>query len=83
MFLDIKMPHLTGIDFLKTLKNPPKTIFTTAYREYALESYDLETIDYLLKPVTFERFAKAIDKFLGRLQIQLNRFKENSYYPII
>jgi two-component system LytT family response regulator len=63
MFLDIKMPHLTGIDFLKTLKNPPKTIFTTAYREYALESYDLETIDYLLKPVTFERFAKAIDKF--------------------
>lgn len=63
MFLDIKMPHLTGIDFLKTLKNPPKTIFTTAYREYALESYDLETVDYLLKPVTFERFVKAIDKF--------------------
>ena len=63
LFLDIKMPHLTGIDFLKTLKNPPKTIFTTAYRDYALESYELETIDYLLKPVTFERFVKAIDKF--------------------
>jgi DNA-binding LytR/AlgR family response regulator len=63
MFLDIKMPHLTGIDFLKTLKNPPKTIFTTAYRDYALESYELETVDYLLKPVTFERFVKAIDKF--------------------
>jgi len=57
------MPHLTGIDFLKSLKNPPKTIFTTAYRDYALESYELETVDYLLKPVTFERFVKAIDKF--------------------
>jgi DNA-binding LytR/AlgR family response regulator len=63
MFLDIKMPHLTGIDFLKSLKNPPKTIFTTAYRDFALESYDLETVDYLLKPITFERFIKAIDKF--------------------
>ncbi len=63
LFLDIKMPHLTGIDFLKTLKNPPKTIFTTAYRDYALESYELETVDYLLKPVTFERFVKAIDKY--------------------
>ena len=63
LFLDIKMPQLTGIDFLKSLKNPPKTIFTTAYRDYALESYELETVDYLLKPVTFERFVKAIDKF--------------------
>lgn len=63
MFLDIKMPHLTGIDFLKSLKNPPKTIFTTAYRDFALESYDFETVDYLLKPITFERFIKAIDKF--------------------
>ncbi len=63
MFLDINMPHLTGIDFLKSLKNPPRTIFTTAYRDFALESYDLETVDYLLKPITFERFIKAIDKF--------------------
>ena len=63
LFLDIKMPQLTGIDFLKSLKNPPKTIFITAYRDYALESYELETVDYLLKPVTFERFVKAIDKF--------------------
>ncbi len=63
MFLDIKMPHLTGIDFLKSLKNPPKTIFTTAYRDFALESYDFETVDYLLKPITFERFIQAIDKF--------------------
>lgn len=64
MFLDIKMPNITGIDFLKTLKNPPKTIFTTAYRDYAIESYDLEVVDYLLKPITFERFFKSIDRFL-------------------
>jgi len=64
MFLDIKMPNMTGIDFLKTLKNPPKTIFTTAYRDYAIESYDLEAVDYLLKPITFERFFKAIDRLL-------------------
>lgn len=64
LFLDIKMPNITGIDFLKTIKNPPKTIFTTAYRDYAIESYDLEVIDYLLKPITFERFLKAIDRFL-------------------
>ncbi|CAL2102756.1 Chemotaxis protein CheY [Tenacibaculum sp. 190130A14a] len=64
LFLDIKMPNLTGIDFLKTLKNPPKTIFTTAYRDYAIESYDLGVIDYLLKPITFERFFKSVDRFL-------------------
>lgn len=64
MFLDIKMPNITGIDFLKTLKNPPKTIFTTAYRDYAIESYDLEAVDYLLKPITFERFFKSINRLL-------------------
>ena len=64
LFLDIKMPNFTGLDFLKSLKNPPKTIFTTAYREYAVESYDLEVVDYLLKPITFERFFKSVDRFL-------------------
>lgn len=64
LFLDINMPNLTGIDFLKSLKNPPKTVLTTAYRDYAIESYDLEVLDYLLKPITFERFFKAIEKFL-------------------
>lgn len=64
LFLDIKMPNITGIDFLKTIKNPPKTIFTTAYRDYAIESYDLEVVDYLLKPITFERFFKAVDRFV-------------------
>jgi DNA-binding LytR/AlgR family response regulator len=65
LFIDIKMPNITGIEFLKNLKNPPKTILTTAYREYAIEGYDLGVVDYLLKPITFERFLKAVDKFLS------------------
>ncbi len=68
MFLDIKMPQITGIDFLKTLKNPPAVIITTAYREFALDGYDLDIVDYLLKPITFDRFFKAIDRYLRNLQ---------------
>lgn len=63
LFLDIQMPKLTGLDFLKALKSPPKTILTTAFREYAIESYELDVIDYLLKPIPFERFVKAINKY--------------------
>ena len=63
LFLVIQMPNMTGIDFLRSLKNPPKTIFTTAYRDYALESYDLEVVDYLLKPITFQRFFQAVEKY--------------------
>lgn len=70
MFLDIKMPQITGLDFLRSLKNPPSVIFTTAYREYALEGYDLEVVDYLLKPITFDRFFKATDRYL-RLNTQV------------
>lgn len=62
LFLDIQMPKLTGIDFLKTLKTPPLVIFTTAYSEYALEGYALDVVDYLMKPITFERFLKAAQK---------------------
>jgi DNA-binding LytR/AlgR family response regulator len=64
MFLDIRMPAINGIDFLKMLRNPPKVIITTAYREYALDGYDLDIVDYLLKPITFERFFKAIERYL-------------------
>jgi DNA-binding LytR/AlgR family response regulator len=62
MFLDIQMPGIKGTDLLKSLKNPPKVIFTTAYSEYALEGFELNAIDYLLKPIPFERFMRAIDK---------------------
>jgi len=64
MFLDIRMPAISGIDFLKMLRHPPKVIITTAYREYALDGYDLDIVDYLLKPITFDRFFKAIERYL-------------------
>jgi DNA-binding LytR/AlgR family response regulator len=70
LFLDIKMPQLTGIDFLRTLKNPPAVIITTAYREYAVDGYDLDIVDYLLKPITFDRFFKAIDRYLRTTKVQ-------------
>lgn len=63
MFMDIQLPQITGIEFLKTLKHPPKVIITTAYREYALDSFALDVVDYLLKPITFERFMKSINKY--------------------
>jgi len=63
MFLDIDMPELTGLELLKQLDHPPRTILTTAYSEFALESYDFGVIDYLLKPIFHPRFEKAIDRF--------------------
>lgn len=59
MFLDIQMPHLSGLDFLETLQNPPLTIFTTAYSEYALDGFRLQVVDYLLKPISFKQFYQA------------------------
>lgn len=65
MFLDIHMPEMKGTELIKALKNPPAVIFTTAYREYALEGFDLNVIDYLLKPISFPRFMQAVEKFFA------------------
>lgn len=62
IFLDISMPFISGIDFIKSMQNAPQIIITTAHREFAVESYELNVLDYLLKPISFERFLKAIDK---------------------
>jgi DNA-binding LytR/AlgR family response regulator len=70
IYLDIHMPKVSGIEFLKTLSNPPMTIFTTAYTSYALEGYSLDVIDYLVKPITFERFLKASQKALEFFQLK-------------
>lgn len=70
---DIQMDDLTGIELLKMLKHPPVTIFTTAYSEYALEGYDLDIIDYLVKPISFQRFCKAIDKATELIQFSQHK----------
>jgi DNA-binding LytR/AlgR family response regulator len=62
MFLDIKMPGITGTELMKSLKNPPKVIFTTAYSEYAVDGFELNAVDYLVKPIPFDRFLRAMDK---------------------
>jgi DNA-binding LytR/AlgR family response regulator len=64
LFLDIQMPQILGTDFIRTLKNPPKVIFTTAFRKFALEGFELDAVDYLLKPISFERFLKAVNKVM-------------------
>ena len=64
IFLDIQMPQIMGTDFIRTLKNAPKIIFTTAFRKYAIEGFELDAVDYLLKPISFERFLKAVNKVL-------------------
>ncbi|WP_036156213.1 LytR/AlgR family response regulator transcription factor [Maribacter forsetii] len=83
IFLDLNMPKLKGFDFLRTLQNPPKIIVTTAYREYALEGYELNVIDYLLKPFSFERFLKAINKTIQQkgysLQLEAIKNVEESF----
>ena len=78
LFLDIQMPNLLGTDLIRTLKNPPKVIFTTAYRKFAVEGFELDAVDYLLKPISFERFLKAVNKVM---ETSLKATENNdSYY---
>ena len=68
LFLDIEMPYMTGIELLKNLSTPPKVVFTTAYEKYAVHGYELEVLDYLLKPISFERFLKTANKLYDHFQ---------------
>ncbi|MCG6187987.1 LytR/AlgR family response regulator transcription factor [Maribellus maritimus] len=76
LFCDIQMPQITGVDFVRSLAHPPKVIFTTAYRDYAIEAFELNVIDYLLKPISFERFAKAINNFFELESLQNGKTSE-------
>src|SRR6266513_3102137 len=88
IFLDIQMPQILGTDFLRTLKNPPKVIFTTAFRKFAIEGFELDAVDYLLKPISFERFLKAVNKVMdaslnGTLTIESEQQSKTSADPYI
>lgn len=70
VFLDIQMPQITGLDWLRSLTHPPLTVFTTAYSEYAVEGFELNVVDYLLKPIAFDRFLKAVNKAREQLRLK-------------
>ena len=76
IFTDIQMPDLSGMEFIRSLKNPPLIVFTTAHSEYAIDSYELEAVDYLLKPISFPRFIQAVNKVQERIQMMRSRITE-------
>ncbi|WP_217604055.1 LytTR family DNA-binding domain-containing protein [Chitinophaga sp. GbtcB8] len=79
VFLDIKMPDINGIQFLKSLKHPPLVIFTTAYGEYALDGFDLDVVDYLLKPIPFDRFLRAATKAQEYMTVSQQKNGDNGH----
>jgi DNA-binding LytR/AlgR family response regulator len=83
LFLDIKMPDITGIDFFKSLSNKPEVIFTTAYSEYAIDGFELKAMDYLLKPVSFEKFITACNRVKEYIEYKNNRDTKSSDYFFI
>jgi DNA-binding LytR/AlgR family response regulator len=83
VFLDINMPRLSGINLVKTIENPPLIIFTTAYPEYAIEGFELDVVDYLVKPFGFERFLKAVNKAFDRLSVKPDLKDERNSYIIV
>ena len=83
IFLDINLPKLSGINFIKTLPRPPLVIFTTAYPEFAVEGFELNAVDYLLKPFSFERFLKAVNKALEKLNVSTTQNNDPAKTPFI
>ncbi len=77
IFLDINMPLMNGLVFIKTLRNKPHIIITTAYKEYAIESFELDVLDYLLKPIPFERFAKSVGKIINQIKLEKGLVKNS------
>ncbi|MEO6131974.1 MAG: response regulator, partial [Saprospiraceae bacterium] len=81
IFLDIQMPQVSGVDLIKALPNPPLFIFTTAYSNYALEGYELNAIDYMLKPISLERFMKAVNKALEQFELRHREETQDAAQP--
>jgi DNA-binding LytR/AlgR family response regulator len=81
MFIDIQMPQMTGIDFVKTLSDPPMVVFTTAFPNYAIQGFDLNALDYLLKPISLERFMKAVNRALEHHEIMQRDTHLNPVLP--